>query len=190
MRHERKADALGERRRIAILMVEDGLWPAEVARRLHVSRQSVSRWVRAYRREGAAGIRPRPRPGPRRRLGQLQEGQLVDLLLKGPRAFGYRTDLWTRRRVAEVIAREFGIDYHTDHISRVLARLGWTYQKPERQARERDQEAVDKWVAEDWPRIKKKPRGTVRPSASSTRRVSARSPSSGKRGRRGGSPRS
>jgi hypothetical protein len=77
--------------------------------------------------------------------------------------------------VAEVIRREFGIEYHTDHISRVLAWLGWTCQKPERQARERNDEAVETWNKNDWVRIKKKPLVPKRRSASSTSRESRKS---------------
>jgi transposase len=135
------------------MVVADGLGPVEVAHRLRVSRQSVYEWVRRYRLQGADGIAPKVRPGPQARLQLLQERRLTEVLLKGARAAGYRTDLWTRRRVREIIVREFGVDYHTDHISRVLARMGWTCQKPERQARERNPLDVEQWIKERWLRI-------------------------------------
>ncbi len=163
-------------------MLLDGVRPAEVARRLHVSKQSVSRWQEAYRTRGLRGIEAKPHPGPRPKLNRAQRRQLNRLLLKGALAFGYGTDLWTRQRVAEVIEREFGVHYHTDHISRLLVGLGWTCQKPERQARERDDEAVARWLHEDWPRIKKKRRGLALRSALSIRRASRRSQTSGGRG--------
>jgi putative transposase len=61
--------------------------------------------------------------------------------------------------VAEIIDREFGVEYHEDHIGRLLHGMGWSPQKPERRARERDEEAIRTWIKKEWPRVKKKPRG-------------------------------
>jgi transposase len=60
--------------------------------------------------------------------------------------------------VAEVIRREFGVEYHVDHVGRLLHAMAWSPQKPERRARERDEEAIRTWIKEEWPRIKKKRR--------------------------------
>lgn len=156
MRPVGSAEVLEERRRLAIQMLEDGLRPAEIARRLHVSRQSVSRWQHAYQRKGLSGIKATPHPGPKPKLNRVQRRRLHRLLLKGALEFGYSTDLWTRQRVAEVIEREYGVHYHTDHISRLLMGMGWTCQKPEKRAKERNEEAIQTWIHKDWPRIKKK----------------------------------
>jgi transposase len=82
---------------------------------------------------------------------------LEKALLKGARAAGYATDLWTCPRVAELIARRFGVRYHVDHIGRLLHSLGWSPQKPTRRAIERDEAGIQRWIKEEWPRIKKKP---------------------------------
>lgn len=79
------------------------------------------------------------------------------MLLEGPLAAGFPTDLWTLTRVAQVIERHFGVKYHPGHVWRILRDLGWSPQKPERRARERDEEAIERWRKEDWPRIRKKP---------------------------------
>ena len=81
------------------------------------------------------------------------------LLVKGPLAQGYRTNLWTTARIAELVEREFGVRYHRDHIGRLMHGLGWSPQKPERRALERDEEEIARWKREEWPRIKKTPRG-------------------------------
>lgn len=166
MRPYNSPEALEERRRIAALMLDDGMIPAEVARRLHVSRQSVGCWQAAYRKHGLRGLEAKPHLGPPRKLNRPQRRRLQRLLLKGAGAFGYGTDLWTRQRVAEVIGREFGVEYSTDHMSRLLHYLGWTCQKPDKQARERNEEAIETWVHKDWRRIRKRQRGSARPSAS------------------------
>ena len=86
-----------------------------------------------------------------------QKERLSRLLLDGPRIHGYSTDLWTRKRVAQVIGKRIGVRYHPGHVSRLLHQLGWTPQKPERRAYERDEAAIRRWIEKDWPRIKKSP---------------------------------
>lgn len=86
-----------------------------------------------------------------------QKERLSQMLLKGPKAHGFSTDLWTRKRIAQVIHKRLAVRYHPGHVSRLLHLLGWTPQKPERRAYERDEEAVRTWIERDWPRIKKSP---------------------------------
>lgn len=76
--------------------------------------------------------------------------------MRGARAAGFATDLWTCPRVAEVIRRAWGIRYHVDHIGRLLRSMGWTPQKPQRRARERDEDTIRRWVKVEWPRVKKR----------------------------------
>lgn len=77
------------------------------------------------------------------------------VLLKGAAAAGFPTDLWTCPRVAQVIQKRFGVGYHVDHIGRLLHGLGWSPQKPERRAVERNEAEIRRWAKEDWPRVKK-----------------------------------
>jgi transposase len=86
-----------------------------------------------------------------------QKEGLKATLLRGPRAAGFRTDLWTLSRVAQVIESHYGVKYHPGHVWRILRNMGWSPQKPERRARERDEEAIERWREEEWPRIEKKP---------------------------------
>ena len=83
----------------------------------------------------------------------------MGLLLRGATAHGWRTNLWTTARIAELIRREFAIPYHRDPIGRLLHSLGWSVPKPERRALEREEEAIARGKREDWPRIKKTLRG-------------------------------
>jgi transposase len=149
-----------ERRRLrAVALLEQGLMPVEVARRVGVDRRSVRRWKAAFRKAGEAGVAARPPPGRPARLSPAQKRKLERVLLKGAQAAGFDTDLWTCPRVAWVIEEHFGVGYHVDHVGRLLHALGWSAQKPERRALERDEEAIRRWVKQDWPRIKKTPRG-------------------------------
>lgn len=149
-----------ERRRLrAVTLLDDGYQPVEVARMIGVDRRSVRRWKAAYRDGGREALIPLPAPGRPPKLDVHARAQLRKMLLKGAQGAGFPTDLWTCPRVAQVIHDRFGVRYHEDHIGRVLRSLGFTPQKPQRRAIERDERAIQRWLAVDWPRIKKKPRG-------------------------------
>lgn len=167
-----KAEELESRRLQALEMLRQGLMPVEVARQLGVHRRSVRRWKAAARDGGRQALQARPVPGRPRKLTDAQRRQLEALLLKGALAAGFGTDLWTCARVAELIEQRFAVRYHPDHVGRLLHALGWSAQKPEPRAVERDEAAIGGWVRQDWVRIKKKPAAGVRPSSSSTKRAS------------------
>ena len=158
MRPKGSAKELEQRRRMAIGLLEQGVKPAQVAKAVGTSRASVTRWRQSYRKRGDSGLAGKPHPGRPPRLRRDQRKRLVRLLKRGPRRHGYETELWTLRRVAEVIAKEWDVTYHPGHVWYLLRELNWTAQKPERRARERDEQAIARWRAEDWPRIKKRPK--------------------------------
>jgi transposase len=157
---------LEKRRRKAMELLDDGLSLNEVARRIGCAPPSVMRWRNARDRDGERGLAPKPVPGRPSKLTDAQKERLERLLLKGAMAQGYPTDLWTTQRIADVIEKRFGVSFHRDHIGRLMKSLGWSHQKPERKALERDEERIRKWKAEAWPRIKKMPR-TWAPTSSS-----------------------
>jgi len=166
MRPRGSAAVLEARRRKALALVQEGHSLQAVARWLRCAASSVMRWRDAVRRRGERGFRVGASPGRPPKLTKRQRQHLVRLLLHGALAHGYRTDLWTTARVAEVIARHFGIRYHPDHVGRLLHALGWTPQKPERRALQRDEAAIARWKREDWPRVKKTPHGWAPTSSS------------------------
>jgi len=148
-----------EARRIRALdLLDQGLTLHEVGRRVGCAPTSVARWRDARDAGGAAGLKVRSSPGRPRRLTPRQEERLLRFLQQGATAHGFSTELWTTKRVAELIDRRFGVGYHHDHIGRLLHRLGWSVQRPERRARERDEEAIGHWKRRDWTRVKKTPR--------------------------------
>ena len=158
MRPHGSAHALEQRRKRAIDLLSQGHPPVVVARRVGVDRRSVRRWQAAYRAHGEAGIQARPAPGAPSKLSPQQKQQLEHALCAGAQANGFSTDLWTCRRVAALIQRLFGVSYHIDHVGRLLHALGWTPQKPQRRAVERDEDQIQHWIKNQWPRIKKKRR--------------------------------
>lgn len=145
-----------ERRRLrAMTLLDQGRSQSDVARTLDVTPAAVCQWVKVRRRGGDQALKAKPHPGPRPKLNDRQMRRLARLLLQGPRKHGYLTELWTLPRVAEVIRKHFGVTYDPSGVWHVLRRMGWSCQKPERHARERDEQAIAGWRKRDWPRIKK-----------------------------------
>jgi transposase len=158
---------------MAVELLQDGSTLTEVAELLSVSLSSVKRWKKAFQQGGLAALAPKRHSGPKPKLSLAQKRRLRDILLRGPLAAGFHTDLWTCRRVAEVVQREFGIAYHPDHLGRILHDLGFSPQKPQRRARERDEAAIERWRRHDWPRIKKGDVAGKLPSCFSTKQASS-----------------
>ena len=146
--------------------MNDGHSPTEVAKRLGCHPKSVSRWKKSQKDGGDAALRARPNTGRPSALSPGQKKDLTRRLLKGALKNGFATDLWTCPRIVELIRRHYGVGYHHDHVGRLMAWLGFTCQKPKRRAIERDEDAIQHWIAHDWERIKKKRNESVRTSFS------------------------
>jgi transposase len=125
---------------------------AEVARQLGVARQNVSRWHALWRAGGLEALRSAGPTGHAPRLSDAQLAAIDQALRQGARANGFDTDHWTLDRVTTVIERVTGVGYHRGHVWKLLRRrLGYRLQRPARRAVERDERAIARWVAEDWP---------------------------------------
>ena len=157
MRPKGSAEALEMRRMIGCRLLLEGKGVREVSRLIGVSPSSVSRWKQQLKQGGLDALRAKPHPGRSPKLTAEQKKELEGILLKGARAAGFPTDSWTLKRVAQVIAREFGVTYHPGYVWYILKRMGWSPQKPERRARERDEEAIAAWRTEEWAKVKKSP---------------------------------
>jgi transposase len=158
MRPNGSPEELERRRFRALTLLQQGKSPVEVARQLGVDRRSVRRWKAAHQRRGRGALTARPASGRPARLQPRQKQTLRRTLLRGAQAAGFENDLWTCRRVAQLIQERFGIRYERTHVCRLLHGLGFTPQKPQRRAVERDEAAIQQWVEKIWPAIKKKPR--------------------------------
>jgi transposase len=158
--------ALEKRRMQAVRLLDKGLNQSEVARRIKVARQTVARWVAQRRLSGDSALKMAGRAGRRPRLNPADRQRLIESLRQGPESIGYETPLWTCARVGHLIEREFGIRYHEGHVWKILVSLGWSPQRPESRARERNEEAVRTWKRKTWPAIKKKPGGKGERSSS------------------------
>lgn len=141
-------------------LLQQGWSQSEVAAALGVSPGAVSQWVRRVREgDGPEALRKRTAPGAQCRLSEEQQAQVLACLREGAEAHGFRGELWTRKRVAVLIERKLGVRYHPGHVSKLLQAWGWSAQKPEKRASQRDEQAIERWVQEDWPAIKKEGAG-------------------------------
>ena len=160
---------LARRRRLAVQRVLEGYSTEEVADFLGVDPSSVRRWVIAFRRGGAAGLAARAVPGRPAKLSRTHEKIVLRWLSDRPTEHGFATDLWSAPRLAELIRQELGVSLHPGYLCAWLRQRGYTPQKPRRRARERDDEAIARWLARDWPRIKKRPAAVARACCGWTR---------------------
>lgn len=187
----RDLQALERRRKQAARLFAKGNLPqAAVARELKVSRMSVSRWRRQWKKSGKEALRAAPRAGRKPLLNPRHVHRLQGALRKGARAHGFSADLWTLPRVATVIERIAGVRYHPGHVWKILGAMNWTLQKPERQAKERNSDLVDYWKTVRWPELKKTLLASAPGSSSKTKPDSPSNPRSAGRGRREGKHRS
>jgi transposase len=152
-----KMDAAAKRRVRAGRLLLKGKKPAEVAAMVGAPRQTVYRWLGVLQEEGIDGLREMSKGGCPSLMSDEQIEALREALLAGPMAAGYDTDLWTLRRVRLLIEKRFGIKYSDVHVWRILGAMGFSSQKPEKRAIERNGQAVAQWKKRTWPLLKKKP---------------------------------
>src|SRR5216683_1965164 len=174
--------ALEARRYAAARLFARGESQAAVARTLGATRAAAHRWFHAWQDEGRTALKAAGRAGRKPRVEAA--------LLKGPGAHGFATELWTLPRVATLIERLTDVRYHPGHVWYILRRLGWSLQRPTRQARERDEAAILQWKRERWPQVKKTRDAAGRGSSSKTKAASRTGRSSAARGPRAATRRS
>lgn len=156
-----KMDEVTKRRLRAGRMLQRGVAPAEVAERVGVARQTVYTWKRVLDEDGIEALRQSRRTGPESKLDEAALARLRDVLLESPTTHGFGTELWTLKRIRQVIQRLFGVRHSEVHVWRLLGQLGFSSQKPEKRALERDEGAVRAWKRRTWPTLKKKPNAKV-----------------------------
>jgi transposase len=139
----------------AVRAVEDGMSRTAVAAAYGVERTTLYRWMQKYEVDGQSGLERKSGSGRRRKLEELNEDELRALVLPGAQHFGYETDLWTVGRLRRVITEEFSIVLSKNTVWRRLRDAGLTYQKPEREYYEIDEDSRKKWLRYEVPKIRR-----------------------------------
>jgi transposase len=137
-----------------------------IAEALGVSAAAVSTWLKRARQGGVEALKRHPPPGATPKLTAEQRAQLPGILAKGPEWYDFVGTVWTTKRVAAVIKREFGVSYHPAHVSRLVRQEGLSVQKPVVRATQRDEDAIRAWQTERWPALQAKPAPRSAPSSS------------------------
>jgi transposase len=153
MRTRGSAKELERQRRLAVTRVREGKTPSQVAEFLGVDPSSVRRWWRTYRKRGEKGLAAKPQRGRTPKLTPSRQGRVLNWLRKSPKSFGFSTELWTAARVGQVIERKFNVHFHPRYLNAWLTERGITPQKPQRRARERNDDVIKRWLRYQWPRI-------------------------------------
>ena len=161
MKTNNKVEAAVKRRVRAARLLQAGKTPPQAAKLLDPPRQPVFRPREVLETEGFEALRTMSKGGRPARLGAAELSRLQVALLEGPTAHGFGTPLWTLKRVRLFIERQFGVRYSDVHVWRLLGQLGFSSQKPERRALERDEAAIEHWKKRTWPGLKKKPAARV-----------------------------
>lgn len=152
---KRDRQALEKRRIKAIELYQKGRSQYWIAKHLKVSFEAVSNWAELYKKRGAKGLKTLGKPGPKSRLSDFNKQKIKQAILKGPKAQGFATDLWTLERIAKLIKKIAKVNYHPGHVWKILLDLGFTCQKPQIKSKERNEENIKKWKQRVWPQLKK-----------------------------------
>lgn len=167
MKHKRDFKALEKRRLKGAKLLARGMTKSEIARQLGVTRQTVAAWEQRLTEGGKESLK-RGDLGRPRQLDAEQERELCKILMAGALEAGYPTELWTLPRIGNIITKQYGVEYSTGHLWYLLRRMGFSCQKPEKRAIQRNEPEIVRWKRHGWPARKKKPSGKLVPSSSST----------------------
>lgn len=144
---------LARRRRRALRLLRQGKDPKDVAQKVGATERSVRRW-----QQQAQAAKTKPalrRPGRPARLGPAEVEYLIETLKQGALAQGYEEDYWTLGRIVQLIGTLFAVRYKPSGVWRLLQRIGWSCQKPQRRSFGGDPAAIARWRRSTWYRIKK-----------------------------------
>lgn len=158
MDNQQQLESLERDRLKAGRLLLKGVSQAEVARRLNVSTAAVCRWNRRLEQGGLDALRSSGLRGRPASLDEIDRTRLKTFLLEGPMTHGFATDMWTLPRVRMLVAKQLKVKLSEPQIWRVLKAIGFSSQRPARQARQRDAQAVEHWKRRTWPRLKKTPK--------------------------------
>ena len=128
---------------------------AKIARKIKVTPGAVCQWHKVWEKKGVKGLKSKGHPGFASKLTEEKRQLFKKAIIKGPMAFGYETDLWTLSRLAEVMLKETKVKFAHNRTWQIVRSLGFTCQKPQVLAKERDQQAINNWKEKKLPALKK-----------------------------------
>lgn len=151
----RDRQALQKRRIKAIKLYQKGQTQYQIAKKLKVSFEAVSNWVEDFKKHGLDGLKSKGKPGQKPKLTQDDKRNIRRAILKGPKTAGYSTDLWTLERLKTLIKNIAKISYHPGHVWKIIVSLGFSCQRPETRAKERNERKIKEWRIKTFQVLKK-----------------------------------
>tara|TARA_B110001454_G_C12658519_1_gene408493 strand:+ start:186 stop:665 length:480 start_codon:yes stop_codon:yes gene_type:complete len=152
---KRNPHELEKRRLQAGKMFEKGVSQVRISQKFTVSRAAVCQWYTMWKTDKKKGLKSRGLPGFDSKLTEEKKKKLKNIILNGPIKSGYVTDFWTINRVRAVTKKQLNVDLGYTRIWNTVLSLGFSCQKPERRARERNEKAIVDWKQNTFPRLKK-----------------------------------
>lgn len=152
------AEAQEAIRRKAVKAVLDGEKKAKVAALFGVTRQAVTQWVKGYQNFGQKALKAQKRGRPKggKKLLPWQAAQSAKMVTdRHPEQLKLPFYLWTRQALVELIEKRFGVRLSIWTAGRYLKSWGFTPQKPIRKAYEQNPEAVERWLKQQYPAIRR-----------------------------------
>lgn len=152
---KRDRKALEERRLIAGKLFQRGESQAKIARKLRVTTAAVCKWHAQWKADKKDGLLSKGPTGADPILDANKRQKLKKAILSGPAKAGYASDFWTLERIKALAKKKLKIDLGTTSVWRAVIGLGFSVQKPERRARERNEGAITDWKLKTFPKLKK-----------------------------------
>ena len=143
------------RRILAVEMHQKGIDLTQIMEVVDAGRSTVYEWIQRAELEGIDSLVRSYTPRARK-LDDASRERLKEMLDQGALAYGYEDARWTATRVQELLREEFEVSYHIATIAALLHELGYSWQKPETREPRRDEQAIETWVKQTWPEVKKK----------------------------------
>ncbi|QVL33783.1 transposase [Telmatocola sphagniphila] len=143
------------RRRLGVQLVLEGHTIQKVAKMIKINSRSLDNWLAWHRARGEEGLKADKHPGPKSKMTQEQIQEVRSWLLRDAREFGFRTNLWTSRRIVQLIKEKFQIQYNANYFCRWLRKQGFSPQMPGKKAAQRNEQKIADWTQTEWPRISK-----------------------------------
>ena len=181
---EREGEYRVSRRIMGLLLNIQGHTAGEISRLLRVHRSSATLWIQRWMEYGFESLLEGYRSGRPAKLSEKEQAILYDVLESGPVAYGFTSGVWTSPMIAQVIAEEFGVQYHPGHVRKLLHAMGFSVQRPRRKLARADAKKQSRWRRYTLPQLKKTPKGKGPKSSTKTKRAPAKSPRSTARGPR------
>lgn len=138
----------------AIKLRKKGWKVKKIAEAFDLNEKSVSRWFVKVNKFGEKSLKSTKAKGNAPKLSEQEIFQIIEWLKEDARVFKFPTPLWTCKQVQYMIKSNLKKSISIPSLWEVLRKLKLSPQKPRKIALEKNQRLANKWLKEEWPKIK------------------------------------